>query len=348
MGFDKSQLEKDKDRYKKGDGEGAPFWSPSEGEHLVFLCPPARDASLPYYAVGIHYTGESGIVCADPDRNPLLKDPIFKKALKGEGKGIPESCPLCEGEDGAKPSVKFMMCVVPIQSKGTRGDWKAYDAIEVRPYLAPRSVWNGIADILLDVGESVCSVDGPVLIKIKREGRTKTSTKYTVMPDSKTLKETKPLGKKLRTHIAEAIAEDGPSDPYKILVRMFKSGEEMEAAGSGMTVDDDAGSVFDDDEKTEEETERDEDEGEEKTSKKTSKKSDKKTSKKSDKKKGEKKVKRPPCFAIDYDPDDSSCESCKIAGECKAASTAGDDEDDDGGSGDNGDDGDDLDALLGD
>jgi hypothetical protein len=355
MTIDKTKLAADKGKYQKGDGEGAPFWSPTEGEHIVFLCPPVRGAALPYYAAAVHYTGEAGILCADPERNPILKDEIFKRLLKDAEKGVPETCPLCksDGEEGSKSSVKFMMAVVPIHKKGPKdADWTPYEAIEVRPYLAPRQVWNGIADIILDVGESVCDINGPVFIKIKREGRGKTSTKYSVMPDSKSLKAPRAFGPKIREMIATALADDGPSDPYKILVRMFKSGEELAAAREGMKIDEDGGGLFDDtpSEKTEEKAGDHAGEGkaEKPAGKPATKPAGKPAAKAATppaaKAEGKPKPKRPPCFGVDYDEKDVSCESCKISVECKAEGAGSSDAGKaaEAGGGDD----DDLDALL--
>ncbi len=358
--IDKTRLTADKDKYKKGDGEGAPFWSPTEGEHIVFLCPPVRGAALPYYAAAVHYTGDAGILCADPDKNPILKDEIFKRLLKASEKGVPETCPLCksDGEDGSKASVKFMMAIVPIHKKGPKdSDWTPYESIEVRPYLAPRQVWNGIADIIMDVGDSVCDVNGPVFVKIKREGRGKMSTKYSVMPDSKSLKAPRAFGPKVREMIATALAEDGPSDPYKILVRMFKSGEELAAASEGMKIDGDGGDLFDDgpSERAEEAAGEHADDGKAAVGKPKAEKPKPATTKpataagkpaaeKGKEKPKSDKPKRPPCFGVDYDEKDVSCESCKISADCKAegSPSAGAASDDGSAPGEE----DDLDALL--
>jgi len=354
--IDKDKIAADKDRYKQGRGDGAPFFAAAEGEHIIFLCPPIRDASEPYYPVAMHYTGDAGIVCANAEKNPILKDPIFRSVLKGEGKKLPKTCPLCE--KGNKPSVKFMMAVLPLQLKGPRDrEWGKYDPIEVRPYLAPRSVWNGVADLLLEVGESICDLKGAVFFKIKRSGRKKNDTEYTVMAHMKSLKDPKPLPKKYAAMVLEAAVEDGACDCHKILVRMLKTGDELAAAADGMEVEDEpkeADDLFEDDDAGGEES----DDGEEKKTekKKSSSSSKKKKTKKDDGKKKDK-VKKPPCFGIDYDEDDPACEACKMVGECqeKAGGKSKGDEapeeeeddtgTDDGGS-DDGDEDDDLDSLL--
>lgn len=353
MTFDKDALAQDKDRYKNQGGDGAGFFKVEEGEVTLFLCPPARNAKLPYYPAAVHYTGDAGIVCANDERNPILKDKIFKRAMKDSDKAVPDNCPLCE--DG-KPNVKFMMIVVPLQKKGPRdSDWSNFDEFECRPYLAPRQVWNGIADMLMDIGPDVCDPTNAVLIKIKREGKTKTSTKYTVMPHVGTLKKQKALPKKIQKMIAEMLEEDAPADPYKILVNMFKNSDELEAAAEGMEVSDEKGNadLFGDEE--EEKNEK-----AEKKTKKNTKKKDKKSDKKDDKKKDDKKRKRrPECFGFDFDEDETACETCKLAGECEAETKKSDKKDEpedekdekppteeEEESGSSEDDDDDLDALL--
>ena len=299
-GIDKDRIQKDRESRKRG----SDFWSPDEGDTLLYVapCPPGINGT-PYVEGAFHFSatnrgeGKGASLCLDHDANPLLSDSNTDEDLKAAHEAFMErlqkldrdtddlnGCAICDAldsgdfekkvKDAARKQTRYMFNVIPMKyRKKQSAPWTDLNE-GLRPYMCSFTVWDGITTIIGDLGD-VTDPNGAVLIIIHREG-TGMSTRYQVSADAATIKKPLVLDKATKQMLRDALKDDGTGDLLRIVAAMTKDKTTQEADWNGMKVEEGGGKGGD---------------------------------------------KKPSCFGVDWD-DSKECAKCPHTGPCAKKSQA--------------------------
>lgn len=203
--MDISALQAKLERLKASGRSSSDYWTPDEGEHTIRILPPTNGGTVPFKDGGLHRNlgadGKTSRVC-----------PRLLKA--GE-------CPACALHDELVRSKDasdqaLAKRIAPIE--------RTYFAIlvretgEFRIYGAPPTVAQRIVELLIDQNEygDITDPEKGLDLKLTREGKTLTSTKYSLLPKRRespigvlNWKEQVPnLEERVKASSAETIAND--------------------------------------------------------------------------------------------------------------------------------------------
>jgi len=276
MGVKMSRMRKSYEEQSRG-GE---FWSCPEGDTLCYIHPPVlEDDEFPlteginYIPFAVHYglgEGNQMGICLDTKKNPILKHPKVKLALKKRGIKLTGKCPVCEAIDSGKKvdgldpqrsrrQTKYLWGLTPLRFRDKpRGKFQKLTPTP-SPAIVGRTLYDGIFDVFDSIGD-ITDFDSATYVVINRKGRSMTSTKYKVTPDGATTKSPVSLSKGMRRLISDAIEEDGDCDLFSIMSSMVKSQDELNALVTGVPVEDEEEDDYDDEEEIEDDMEEEDDE----------------------------------------------------------------------------------------
>jgi len=265
------------------------FWNPDVGDTVFYVCPPCRPKDkweptegLNYVPVTVHYqVGKNNamVVSLDSESNSIIDHPYVKAFLKKSKKRLTGKCPMREWlesdepsddeSDGSRPQTKYLWTVVPIKHRSRKGDeWTKLEQIP-RPYLAGKTVYDGIMEMFFECGD-ITESDGAILVRVNKSGKG-LKTKYKVDSDIQTLKKPMKLHSALVKKLAEALKEGGDCDLFRLVANMVKGPSEVEALLSGVKLAEDEdeddmadedGDEGEDDEEGEDEEPEEDEEGE--------------------------------------------------------------------------------------
>jgi len=285
-GINKDAVAKDREAKKRGE-----FWTPDEGDTLVYVapCPPGVEG-FPYVASTFHFNAKAqgsakgSALCLDKGENALLTLDPFLDRLREMERDTDDlgHCPICEAMDGldkkvadeVKRRTNYLFNIIPMRFRKKQGSPWVELGEGLRPYMCSYTVWDGICSVIGELGD-VTDPNSAVLIQINREG-TGQKTRYKVTADMATVKKPLVLDKATKTALREALADGGKGDLLRIVAAMTKDATTMAADWGGMEL---------------------EGKGEE----------DKPT--------------KPACFGVDWD-DSKECAKCPNTKQCRAASAA--------------------------
>ena len=345
-------------KYRRERASGK-YFSPPEGDSLIYVAPPARDEfDLPFVETAVHFGLGETVMCLNPDRNPLLADDEFRKLAEDNEIDLSGPCPICQVLNGppGKPGLwdtdkdrareikcqpRFILTGALMWSRRDPSeDFKAITPFELKPWPCGKTAWESIVDIFLEEDADITDPDGAILVRVKRSGRG-IESRYTFGVDTKTSKKPMRLGKPERATIRAALKPGSDCDPYLTLVGWVKPADELRALLDGVDLDDD---------------EDDGDDGGSKDRGRSSRSSGRSRRRDPDPEpededddETEAEADRPDleCFGVDYDDEDEDCHACehksacaKECGEEDPAASSDDADDDDADDGD-----DELDAL---
>ncbi len=161
-----------------------------------------------------------------------------------------------------------MWGITPVLHRDKKAaDWQK---IEPEPSIAlvGKTIYDGICEAFDENGD-ITDPSAAVFVRISRQGKTMTDTKYKVVGYGPTVREPKKLSKKLRSALIEALGVGGSCDLFNVFANMIRGNAEVQALLSGVKIEeDDDEEEIDDDEKDiddddEEEIEEDDDDDEE-------------------------------------------------------------------------------------
>jgi hypothetical protein len=245
------------------------FWAPPEGDTKLFIHPQSRPddkweptEGLPYITVGVHYgIGKNNLmaVCLDADRNPIVKHPFVKEAMKARTDKKPKiepkkGCPVCnairneELDDEAAGESRFqerhLWGLSPVAVIGDMDDdWRWLDTAKPKIYLSGQTIHSELLDAFVENQGDITDPDSAVLVNLNRKGTKKFNTKYKAKVDAETARKPWQAPKALKRALAEFLKAGGEGDLFRVVANMIKGTGDLEAALSGVKVDeeDDAG-----------------------------------------------------------------------------------------------------------
>lgn len=104
VNLDKMKRAKEEAASKMGSVD---YWQIPVGESLLYVCPPLPGEDLPFVESGVHYDvgpDKKIATCLDEERNPVLKNPRVQRFLAEKGKDISGGCAVCRGlDEGGRP-----------------------------------------------------------------------------------------------------------------------------------------------------------------------------------------------------------------------------------------------------
>jgi len=294
-GVNTERVQKDRESRKRG----SDFWSPDEGDTLLYVapCPPGIDG-VPYVEGAFHFSatnrgeGKGASFCLDSNANAMLTDAdpahdAFVSRLKELDRDPDDmgGCSICEAldsgdfekkvKDAARKQTRYMWNVLPIKyRKKQSAPWTDLNE-GLRPYMCSFTVWDGICSVIGDLGD-ITDPNGAVLIILHREG-TGMSTRYQVSADAATIKKPLVLDKATKQMLRDALKDGGTGDLLRIVAAMTKDRTTQEADWNGMKVEEGGGKSGGD--------------------------------------------RKPSCFGVDWD-DSKECAKCPHSGPCAKKSGA--------------------------
>lgn len=250
MAVDMGRMKKKRDESARN----ADFLTFDEGETKCYVHPCCReDDDYPltegtnFIPVGVHYrVGKDGkmVVSLNPDKNPAIKHPFIKQVMKERKVSIDydEACPV-EGElpnladDDQREQryqTRFMWGITPIAHKRKGSDeWREMD-FKPQVWFGGKTIHDGIMDVFVEEGD-ISDPSGAILVIIKRKGTKQYDTKYSVAPDTKTVRKALVLDKATRRILRESMADQ--VDLFKVVGNMVKGTKEVQALVDGVSLD---------------------------------------------------------------------------------------------------------------
>ena len=259
MGINLDRMAQDRAKAQKSADE---FKAPV-GDTAVYIAPPARDDDdLPYLEVMCHWgLGKSGqmAICQDPLNQPLMYNKYLVALAKERGLAIEKvkigkdskdavagGCAVCrkldEGalSDRQKAKRQWLWIVVPLLTRADArkpfSPWPDVNAI--MPYFSSFTVWTGFVDQFA-AGGDITNPDGASLVRIMREGKGQTDTKYNIQPHMESFKTPIALSQSLRDALASDMAPGEKCDPYKVIATKLRTPEDVEKMMAGTPEGDD-------------------------------------------------------------------------------------------------------------
>jgi len=250
-----------KDREKR---EGGSYLQLKEGDTDLYLCPPCReDDELPYLDLLIHWNvGQGPLMCLDAKRNTIMTNPKFIKAAKSAKRAIEtkKGCPVCneitskslwdtDRDRAAKIYARsaFPWNTIPIRHRTKASEPWTNLQPALKPWTMPKTLWEAITDLIMERPDMI-DPDAAVFIRVNRKG-TGTKTQYNVSFDSESLAKPVKLSKPYRALIRKSQEVGGEGDLYLKSSEMLAGYDELEAAISGIELEEEKGGDGDDERK---------------------------------------------------------------------------------------------------
>ena len=244
--------------------DGGEFFSFEEGETLVYVHPPCRDddeyeptAGFMFVPIVVHYSvnpeGKGFAVSLNKETNPILEHPFLKPYLKKKKIRLRGRCPIAESleaddltEDEAKerrPQTKYLWGFTPFRHRQNDKRSTPWAPLSQEPTVAllGKQIHEGIMDVFED-HDDISDPDNAVLIKIKRQGKGRTTSYEVVVATKKdvdgigggTPSDPLELDKKAKAKLNRALQDQ--CDLFRIAGNMVKPANELEAMLSGVKV----------------------------------------------------------------------------------------------------------------
>lgn len=232
-------------------GELMDFPEGETGTYIAAL--PYPDDEVPFASLKMHYDlgpkGKFSCMCLEPSNNEVLNNPNFIAMAKEMEKDLSGGCPACEDIDAGKPvsgkpvgedgkavgraGGRWLCIIMPMTYRANpTQNFQPWRSVEVKGFLVGYRVWDAICDQFGSCGD-ITDPDAATLIRVCRVGK-KMQTKWEIQPDIETAKKPIKLGKEHRAALAEACKPGGACDPYKIIVGMAKTRQQMMDALKGI------------------------------------------------------------------------------------------------------------------
>lgn len=231
--------------------KGADDFKMPVGDTALYIAPPARpDDDLPYIEVLMHWgLGKNNqmVMCQDAANNELMRNPHLVEMAKKRGiatgtvkvgkdtkECIAGGCAVCKKLDEGglserqKAKRAWLWMISPILARADArkpfAPWP--DGVTLVPYLSSFTVWTGIVDQFAACGD-ITNPEAASYVRVIREGKGATDTKYNVQPHLETVKQPVAISKQLAALIASDMAPGEKCDPYTHLASKLRNEDEV-------------------------------------------------------------------------------------------------------------------------
>jgi hypothetical protein len=275
MGIDLDKVRQRRDEARSDSDRGGKLWKLDEGDYKVYLHGLVHSeddfaftAGLNFLQVVMHYgVGKGGVVCLDPERNPVILHPLIRDHVKGR-KNLditPRTrCPICEAFATSKEKLseemveavagigekhrrtkRWLLGMTPMYHRAPRlRDWKRLP-FEPKVYLSGTTVFDGVCSEMDDSGDiDLTALDPVVLLQVSRTGKDFSNTDYKVSIDKDTLRKPTKFDEAQRAAIEDAVRVGGHCDLFRVIANWIKTPDQMEAALLGIDAEEEEATEF--------------------------------------------------------------------------------------------------------